>query len=177
MRLIESTRRLRVALGWGNGELADQVHHQRLPFDPLGRHTACDVFGGAGMAGLLTQVDEIEGIVVMSIGLVADLVKNRVRSNATKPILGVAEIAFASVHDAVPETALGTADVLADRMTAVNVTGDQPESAQTFHLACRRNSDQMVADATFEQRHERLMQGPIAERGQWSPDNCGRKFR
>ena len=88
------------------------------------------------IAHLAARVDKMKRIAV-GVGQLRDLLKHRVRSDPSKPILGVAEVTLAAVHDAVPKTPLGAIDVLANRVAAVEVAGQQPETADTGSMATR----------------------------------------
>src|SRR5262249_9391052 len=52
-------------------------------------------------------------------------------TDATKPVLGVVEVACAAVHDAVPEASFGCINFLADAMGLVQIVEAQPETRVT----------------------------------------------
>jgi len=52
--------------------------------------------------------------------------KNRVPPHSAKPVAGVCGIGFLPVHDAMPETAFGRADLLSDLVTLVQTREVQP---------------------------------------------------
>ena len=49
----------------------------------------------------------------------------------SEPVLGIAEITFPAVHDAMPETSIATGQVLAQIMTAFQITRHKPQTGQT----------------------------------------------
>lgn len=70
-----------------NNALARQVHHQRLPLDPLRFHTALNFGSIAALLGLLALVDKIERVAVMSAGFVVNLTEHAVLADSSEPVL------------------------------------------------------------------------------------------
>ena len=56
--------------------LLHQIHHQRLPFDPLRDDALVDFFVGSAGKSSLTLIDKFEGVGVMAIGFRFDLIEH-----------------------------------------------------------------------------------------------------
>ena len=104
------------------------MRHKGLPFAPLD-FLACVPGSGIGQLRTLASVDEPVRIPIAVAFALGELIDHGVTSDATKPVFGVAKVGFSTVHDAVPKAALRRVDALADRVTAVQIARQQPQSA------------------------------------------------
>ena len=60
-----------------------------------------------------------------------ETIENWMLAHAAKPILGIGEIAFATMHDSVPIAAIGCLDRLTQRVRVIQKIVQQPNTAQT----------------------------------------------
>ncbi|TWT79166.1 hypothetical protein CA13_05640 [Planctomycetes bacterium CA13] len=97
------------------------MHHQRLPLMPL-HVLACQFIRSVGLSRFCAIVDKYKWVRIEIVVGGGDLVDHGVFSNTAKPVLGVAKITFAAVHDTVPKAPFGRMQILAETVASVQIT-------------------------------------------------------
>src|SRR5262245_47730792 len=104
------------------------VVEQGFPLDLLQVETSCHVARLAFERGL-TSIDKSERVpLTRLLCALGNCRERRMLADAAEPILRVPEIAFAAMHDSVPETAGCGVDVLADFVRVVEAVVEQPNT-------------------------------------------------
>ena len=104
---------------------AEAMCHQGLPFQPLGSLALLERCVVAPFH-TAASVHEVVGVRVDALGNLRQLLENRMAANSAEPVLRVAKIAFAPMHDPMPKATFGRLDVLADRVASVQLAREQP---------------------------------------------------
>ncbi|CAD72387.1 hypothetical protein-signal peptide prediction [Rhodopirellula baltica SH 1] len=137
--------------------------HQPLPLGPLDLLASLDVF--ARSHSVCDAIDKLIRIRMQFRVHARQIAQDRMPADSVKPILGVAKIAFAAMHDAVPETSLRRAFVLADRVRPIQIPGQQPQTAslerrERFRRITFQQLSQFAIGRTVAQpRHFRGLNG------------------
>ncbi len=112
--------------------------------------------------------------------MIGNLVKHRMGADAAEPVLGVAEVALAAVHDAVQKATFRIGNLLADRVAAVDIAGQQPQAAGAFAPTMAGNGGQNLILVRIGQNLAQLIVARAVAEG-WNrrlgnrPPNLSRK--